>query len=244
MLLAALADGQPCARCQSRGIYHPMYRAQTRFLDVDEFPGRMYGGPQVRALSFRRCNRQAGARAGNAARAQRTVRRSQAMIRWAAGAEVYADRRRTAIVLAGLPQEGWADVELLPLVDGTDAAPALAQLAARLALSVVAIDPKSNAATLVEQARAAGLPVECPDAAGMALAHGTFADLMTAGRLHHHNQDVLTAAVRGAEQRRLAGAVAIQRYGSTVDPAPAVAAELAVWALLHAAPQPFFGSWR
>jgi hypothetical protein len=231
-------------RCELAGIYHPMFRAQARWLDVDEFPGRMYGGPQVRRLSWRRCNRQAGARAGNAARGARAARRRQAMSRWAAGAEVYADRGKTAIVLAGLPEEGWADVELLPLVEGTDAAPALAELARRYALGAVAIDPKSNAATLVEPARAAGLVVACPDAAGVALAHGTFADLITAGRLRHHNQDLLTAAVRGAEARRLAGAEAIQRYGTAADPAPAVAAELAVWALLHAAPQPFFAAWR
>ena len=166
------------------------------------------------------------------------------MIRWAAGVEVFADRTKTAIVVAGLPEEGWADVELLPLVEGTGAVPVLAELARRRPLCAVAIDARSNAATLVEPARVAGLPVACPDAAGMALAHGEFADMITAGRLVHHNQDALTAAVRGAQTRRLAGAAALQRYVAGTDPAPAVAGELAVWALLHAAPQAFFGSWR
>jgi len=243
-LLRALADGDACARCQARGVYHPMFAAAARWLDVDEFPGRMYGGPQLRRLSWRFCNRQAGGRAGAAARRARAAGRRRAMIRWAAACEVYADRSRTAIVLAGLPADGWADVELMDLVDGTNAVPALAELARRFALGAVAIDPRSNAATLAEPARAAGLTVAEPDAAAMALAHGEFADLMTAGRLRHHNQEALTAAVRGAAARRLAGAEALRRYGTATDPAPAVAAELAVWALLHAAPQPFYAAWR
>ena len=143
-LLRALRDGDPCARCGG-----PMFVAQAKWLDVDEFPGRMYGGPQLRKLSHRFCNRQAGGRAAAAARRARIQGRRRAMIRWAAAVEVYADRSRTAIVLAGLPEEGWADVELMPLVDGTNAVPALAELARRFALGAVAIDPRSNAATLV-----------------------------------------------------------------------------------------------
>jgi hypothetical protein len=52
--LAALKDGQPCPRC---GL--PMFRGQL--LDLDHFPGRAFGGPQVRLLSHRSCNRRAGA---------------------------------------------------------------------------------------------------------------------------------------------------------------------------------------
>ena len=72
--LTALRDGDPCARCQQRGIYHPMYRAlvtwsggrpTSRWLDLDDFPGRAIGGPQVKRLSYRKCNRSAGATLGN-----------------------------------------------------------------------------------------------------------------------------------------------------------------------------------
>jgi len=56
--LAAMPEGQPCARCG-----RPMYR--TQLLELDHFPGRMYGGPQETRLSHMRCNRRAGARAGN-----------------------------------------------------------------------------------------------------------------------------------------------------------------------------------
>jgi hypothetical protein len=41
----------------------------------------------------------------------------------------------------------------------------------------------------------------------------------------------LTAAVRHLEQRRMGGATAPERRGAPVDVAPAVAAELAAWAL-------------
>jgi len=53
--IAALRDGDPCARCGQ-----PMYRSQSRLLDLDDFPGRAYGGPQVKRLSHRSCNRRAG----------------------------------------------------------------------------------------------------------------------------------------------------------------------------------------
>lgn len=66
--LAALRDGDPCARCEQRGVYHPMYRAAASLLDLDDFPGRMFGGPQVKRLSYRACNRSHGAALGNRTR--------------------------------------------------------------------------------------------------------------------------------------------------------------------------------
>ncbi len=78
--LATMAEGAPCARCELRGVEHPMTRdVITRrdgrwvapLLDLDDFPGRVYGGPQVKRLSWRSCNRGAGARLGNRRRAGR-----------------------------------------------------------------------------------------------------------------------------------------------------------------------------
>jgi hypothetical protein len=69
--LTDLRDGDPCARCELRGVYHPMWRSlvtwkngkpTSRWLDLDDFPGRVYGGPQVKRLSWRKCNRRAGQR--------------------------------------------------------------------------------------------------------------------------------------------------------------------------------------
>lgn len=87
--LATMPEGALCARCAAHGIEHPMTRAAiTRrpdgryvapLLDLDDFPGRVYGGPQVKRLSWRKCNRRAGARLSNRsrgiARAWRTARR-------------------------------------------------------------------------------------------------------------------------------------------------------------------------
>jgi hypothetical protein len=64
--LTQLRDGQPCARCGG-----PMYRSavywvggkpRSRTLDLDHFPGRMYGGPQITRLAHRSCNRRSGQR--------------------------------------------------------------------------------------------------------------------------------------------------------------------------------------
>ena len=92
--LAALRDGDFCARCQARGIEHPMTRALiTRRPDgrlvapqlhLDDFPGRAYGGPQVKRLSYRACNVRAGQ--ALAAQLQRGKRRPRRVMynRWLA----------------------------------------------------------------------------------------------------------------------------------------------------------------
>ncbi len=82
--LSALADGDPCFRCELRGVYHPMWRAfvywvdgkpRSAVLDLDDYPGRRFGGPQVKRLSYRACNRSHGAQVGNAIRAAFTPKR-------------------------------------------------------------------------------------------------------------------------------------------------------------------------
>jgi hypothetical protein len=157
------------------------------------------------------------------------------MSRVCLGVEVTADRARTVVVAATLAVAARADIRMLPPVDGTGTAPAeIARMCAELgdAVEWVAADPRSNAAPLIEPLRRiAGVRVKTPSAEDVAIAHGRFIDLLNAGKLRHHNQPDLTAAVRFATPRRLSGASAIQRYGGPVDPAPAVAAELAVWAL-------------
>lgn len=77
--LRDLQDMDLCARCELRGRVHYMWRSLvTRrpdgrlvapLLDLDDFPGRVFGGPQVKRLSYRRCNRSAGASLGNRLRA-------------------------------------------------------------------------------------------------------------------------------------------------------------------------------
>jgi hypothetical protein len=91
--LAVMPEGALCARCEQAGIAHPMTRAAiTRrpdgryvapLLDLDDFPGRAYGGPQVKRLSWARCNRRAGQRQTTAInRARGITPRMLAAIRW------------------------------------------------------------------------------------------------------------------------------------------------------------------
>jgi hypothetical protein len=55
-----------------------MFRGQ--FLDLDDFPGRMFGGPQTKLLAHRSCNRRAGAYMREAAKRWRM---REAAKRWA-----------------------------------------------------------------------------------------------------------------------------------------------------------------
>ena len=65
----------------------------------------------------------------------------------------------------------------------------------------------------------------------MLAADGRFLDWTTAGKPRHRGNRALTEAVRQAAARRTAaGAQAVDRRVD-VDPAPLVAAELAVWCL-------------
>jgi hypothetical protein len=73
--LKALRDGDPCARCEFRGRYHPMYRAWAKDLELDDFPPRVIaralGIEPVKRLSWKFCNRSAGGRLGNKIKAAR-----------------------------------------------------------------------------------------------------------------------------------------------------------------------------
>jgi hypothetical protein len=93
--LATMAEGQQCFRCELRGIVHRLSRALisrsadgkrwvSPWLDLDDYPGRAVGGPQVKRLSGRKCNRSHGqqlttailnARTGGQARQWATSRR-------------------------------------------------------------------------------------------------------------------------------------------------------------------------
>jgi hypothetical protein len=71
-----------------------------------------------------------------------------------------------------------------------------------------------------------------PGTADVAVAHGEFLDLVNGSGLAHLEQPPLTAAVRAAQQRPLAGAAAWERKVA-VDQSPLVAATEAVWGFLR-----------
>lgn len=94
----------------------------------------------------------------------------------------------------------------------------------------VAVDPRSQSATLCAWLGEVGIVVKRLGPEDVAVAHGEFMDAAAAGELRHFGQPELTAAVRGAAQRPLAGARALERRVPS-DQSPLAAAEFAVWAL-------------
>ena len=162
--------------------------------------------------------------------------------------EISEDRQHCSIVAAGHLEGDLVLLELVCYLDGTDPTAAVLALRAERTVLAVVVDPHSHAATVIRPLEAAGVEVTKPTSSDLVVAHGGFLDALAAGRVRHQGQAELTAAMRHLEQRRLGGASAPERRGAAVDVAPAVAAELAAWALLFAepkqAPFAFFGTWR
>jgi hypothetical protein len=93
----------------------------------------------------------------------------------------------------------------------------------------VALDPRSQSSTLCRQLGELGIVARRLGPEDVAVAHGEFMDLVTGGGLKHFEQPELTAAVRGAQQRPLAGARALERRVVT-DQSPLTSSEFSVWA--------------
>ena len=146
-------------------------------------------------------------------------------------AEISEDRRHCAIVAAGRAEDGRILVDLAPefYLHPRDAVGKLAGLFAKHDPVAVVVDPRSQAGTLLRPLAEAGVLVREPSTAEVVAAHGEFLDLVNDGRLAHLDQPPLTAAVRAAQQRPLAGAQAWERR-MQVDQSPLVAATLACWA--------------
>ncbi len=148
------------------------------------------------------------------------------------GAEISENRRFAAIVAAGRSAAEPAKV-VAELAWYDHPRGAVAELE-RLYLTrwpvAVVMDPRSQSATMLGPLAEAGIAVSLPSAQDVAVAHGAFMDLVSDGLLVHLGQEPLTAAVRAAQQRPLAGAQAWERR-ILADQAPLVAATLACWAL-------------
>lgn len=149
------------------------------------------------------------------------------------GAAISEDRKHGAIVAAGREKDGsragvdlvWYDHPRL-LVRRMD------ELYMKHDPVAVAVNPKSQSATLVKALADVGIVVVEMKAEDVAVAHGEFLDLVNDGRLAHLDQRPLTDAVRAAQQRPLSGASAWDPKVA-VDQSPLVAATGAVWAFLR-----------
>jgi hypothetical protein len=142
-------------------------------------------------------------------------------------------RHHAAVVAAGRDEvTGKVLVDLAPFYGHPRGAVAkLAHLVTAHDPVAVVIDPRSQAGTLLQPLAEAGVQVLEPSTADVVAAHGGFLDLVNDGGLMHLDQPPLTAAVRAAQQRPLAGAQAWERR-LAVDQSPLVAATLATWAFL------------
>jgi hypothetical protein len=151
-----------------------------------------------------------------------------------AGVEIAASRRLTWVAVAGTDSDhpGHVRVHVGDPLDGTAVTAQLVAMWERLGLDGFALDPRSPTGTLAGPLQAEGMMVQLADAAGVAKAHGMFADVVAAGKLRVSGHPAIDDAVRGAETRRLAGAAAIDRYADGgSEMAPLLAAELSVWGL-------------
>jgi hypothetical protein len=149
----------------------------------------------------------------------------------AVGVEISTDRQRCAVGKA-YRDGGRVTVEVVRYDSPAGTAAFVAGLYEAGDLVAVVLDPKSQTATLVRPFEEAGVPVTRLSAEDVAVAHGEFTDLIASRALRHLGQEELTAAVRGAQQRPLAGAKAWERRVAS-DQAPLNACTFAAWALLR-----------
>jgi len=146
------------------------------------------------------------------------------------GAAISEDRKHCAIVASGREKDGTRLVVDLVWYDHPRGAVArMSGLWERHDPVAVVVNPKSQSGTLVKPLGEAGILVTVVTAQDVAVAHGEFLDVVNDGRLAHLDQPPLTAAVRAAQQRPLAGAQAWDPKVA-VDQGPLVAATLACWA--------------
>lgn len=149
------------------------------------------------------------------------------------GAAISEDRKHCAIVAAGREKDGSRVVVDLVWYDHPRGAVArLSGLWEKHDPVAVVVNPKSQSGTLVKPLADAGILVTLMTAQDVAVSHGEFLDLVRDGGLAHLDQGPLTAAVRAAQQRPLAGAAAWDPK-VTVDQSPLVAATGATWAFLR-----------
>jgi hypothetical protein len=220
-LLAVSAPSDPCWRCG---------------LPLGDDPAKIHLGHRddrasYAGLEHKTCNEQAGGQLGAARRRAKREGITRMTAELAVALEISEDRQHCSIVTAGRVFGAMVLLDLAYYLDGTDPVAAVQALQEQRTVLAVVVDPHSHAATTIRPLEAAGVEVTKPSSSDLVCAHGGFLDELAAGRIRHRGQAQLNAAMRHLEQRRLGGASAPERRGALVDVAPAVAAELAVWAL-------------
>jgi hypothetical protein len=165
-------------------------------------------------------------------------------------ADITPDRSFGSIATAGRRPDGRMHVEVVDHRPGTGwMAERIVELNGRWNPCAVVVDAAGPAGSLLAELEAAGVEVVKPTSREAAQAAGQLYDLVIEGKLAHHGQPALNAALGGAQRRPLGDAWAWDRRSRSVDISPLVAATLAAWghatrAHQQVEAQSFFASWR
>ena len=150
--------------------------------------------------------------------------------------DVAPDRSASAIVVAGMREDGNVHIELVdPERDDEDASrkgtrwliPRLVEMAKDHNPAVIACDPAGPAGSFIDRLEAKGVEVEEVSMREYGQACGALFDAVGDATLRHIGQADLNYAVAGAAKRTLGEAWAWKRKGSATDISPLVAATLA-----------------
>jgi hypothetical protein len=230
--LIPAAIGRPCPL---QGPRCDRVMTDPKRMELDHTVPRALGGRVGDRIVCMPCNRGRGAALGNKLRQDRRRRVLGRIREWpGAGVEIAADRSQTWVARAAYVDEVRVVVELLPPVAGTSTVLLLLPgWVAEWQTRTVGIDPRSPSATLVAPLRDTLTGLAEVDAHAMSVAHGGFHDLLDGGQLKVRGHSAVDDAARRASARKLAGSYAVDRYGGA-EPAPLVACQLAVWALVSA----------
>lgn len=142
--------------------------------------------------------------------------------------------RQTAIVAAGLNENGKWHVEVLHSGAGTGwLTERLVSLYAKHEVAEIVCDGYGPSAAMARKADDAGITVRRLDSNEYGQACGAFVDMIGEETLRHLGQEELLSAIRGAKARPLVDRWAWSRTKSNVNIAPLVAATLALFSAVE-----------
>jgi len=145
-----------------------------------------------------------------------------------------APDRQTAIVAAGLNEQGRLHVEVVASGAGTGwVHDRLVGLYEKHDVEEIVCDGYGPSAAIARRVDEAGITVKRLDSQQYGIACGMFADAVGEDGLRHLGQEEMTLAIRGAKARPLVDRWAWSRTKSSVNISPLVAATLAHWSAVE-----------
>ena len=144
------------------------------------------------------------------------------------------DRSHTAIVVAGMRQDGKIGIQVIEYRDNVSWAVKRAlDINDKWKPKTWVIDKRAAAGTLVTELTNAGIPIEWLQANQVSHASGLIFDAFKEGDLRHYGQTELKDAIAGCDKRNLSESWAFDRINSGVDISPLMAASFALWGYME-----------